>query len=402
MKTTVKATVILLFVLSSNLSVSAQFSKRNARDFINKTSYIIGEAYDVVYYYGYYSSGYLSKAVNHQNYAKYLYKYGNYTYAVYHSDLARTYALHVIYYSNNYWDNYYRPYYYSNNYNHGNHNKPPQNNHNQNVNYGHRQSTTNVSSSTRTTSNTQRVSKYAPSSSSESDLNTVDFNDWNRNYYSTEETSLLRKASMPSEKELETAVENNNNIRRVANDNDVNSNVIKGFSSDIDTYKRSRGEEARTISISRPNDLGTTPEVTRSTANTPATRQTETRPTETRPAETRPTETRPAETRPTQTREVETRPTQTRQTETPAQTRPTQTQPTETRPAETHPTQTRQTETSPTQTRQPETRPTQTRQPETRPTQTTTPSERQPSTRETTPQRTTTPTNQNNNNTQRR
>ena len=109
MKTTIKITVILALFSFSSLSASAQYSKRNARDFINRTSYIIGEAYDMVYYYGYYSQGNLSKAVNHQNYAKFLYNYGSYRNAIYHSDLARRYALNVIYYSNNYWNNYYRP-----------------------------------------------------------------------------------------------------------------------------------------------------------------------------------------------------------------------------------------------------------------------------------------------------
>ena len=320
MKTTAKTTIILLLIagMETGMSVSAQFTQRNARDFINKTSYIIGEAYDVVYYYGYYSSGYLSKAVNHQNYAKYLYNVANYRYAVYHSDLARSYALRVIYNSTNYWDNYYRPYYYSPPRPPYVNNRPPQSGYNynysysysqnQNVQYGHR-SGTSVSSVNRASNS--RVSKY---SSTGNDVKSMDFNTWDRNYYSSEETSLLRGVSMPSERELESAVASSSNIRRVSDDKTVINNGIRDFSSDIDTYKRGNAEEARSIAISRPSDFGTTPEVTRSTANTvspTANRQTDSRSTETRQTTTQPVQSRQTTTQPTQTRQTTTQPAKT-------------------------------------------------------------------------------------------
>jgi len=425
MKASIKTSIIALFVTGASLSVSAQFNQRNTRDFINKTSYIIGEAYDIVYYYGYFSSGNLSKAVNHQNYAKYLYNMREYRYAIYHSDLARSYALRVIYNSTNYWDNYYRPYYY---YSpprppYG-YNRPPQNTYNYNYNYnynyqgtqyGHR-SGTSVSSVNRA-SNSQ-VSRYM---STGNGVKSVDFNTWDRNYYSSEEQSMLRGVSMPSERELESAIANTNNIRRVSDDKTVISNGIRNFSSDIDTYKRGNAEEARSISISRPSDFGTTPEVTRSTANTVSpitTRQQQTQPTETR----QPTQSRQEQTQPTQTRQQPTQPvqqaqpTQTRQqpTQPVQQAQPTQTRQEQTQPVQqAQPTQTRQEQTQPVQQAQP----TQTRQ-QAQPTQSTTqPSTRQsqenaqPASRSTTttnqqstPQRNSTPTtNQNtNNNTQRR
>jgi hypothetical protein len=323
MKATVRASIILLWITGTSLSVSAQFTQRNARDFINKTSYIIGEAYDVVYYYGYYSSGYLSNAVNQQNYAKYLYNIGNYRYAIYHSDLARSYALRVIYNSTNYWDNYYRPYYY---YSQPRppyvNNRPPQNTYyygqNRTVVYGHRSSTS-VSSVNRATNN--RVSKYAGSGN---DVNAVDFNTWDRNYYSSDERSLLGGTSMPSERELESAVANSANVRRVSSDKDVINSGIRDFSSDIDTYKRGNADEARSISISRPSDFGTTPEVTRSTANTvnPTTNR-QSQP-QAQPTQSRQTTSQPAQNQSqTQTRQA-TQPaqnqTQTRQTSQPAQT----------------------------------------------------------------------------------
>ncbi|MBP5413232.1 MAG: hypothetical protein J6Y47_08270, partial [Bacteroidales bacterium] len=88
--------LIAVFCLSA-FDANAYVSRSSARNFLNKTSYIIGEAYDMVYYYNYYTSGYLSKAYNHQNYAKHLYNKGMYRYAIYHSNLSRRYALTIIY-----------------------------------------------------------------------------------------------------------------------------------------------------------------------------------------------------------------------------------------------------------------------------------------------------------------
>ena len=318
MKSTVKI-MIILWITGTSFSVSAQFTQRNALNFINKTSYIIGEAYDVVYYYGYYSSGYLSKAVNHQNYAKYLYNIRDYRHAVYHSDLARSHALRVIYNSTNYWNNYYRPYYYySPPRPYYVNNRPPQN-YNRNVQYGHR-NTTSVASVNR--ANNNRVSKYASSGGRE-----MDFNTWDRNYYSSEETSMLRGVSRPSERELESAVARSTNIRSVSNDRDVINSGIRNFSSDIETYRRSNAEEARSIAISRPSDFGTTPEVTRSTANTvsPTTNR-QSQPAQSQPTQTRQTTTQPIQSQPAQTRQTTTQPAQSQ----PAQTRQTTTQPTQT------------------------------------------------------------------------
>ena len=272
MKATIKITAILVLFSLSSMSASAQYSKRNVRNFINRTSYIIGEAYDMVYFYGYYSQGNLSKAINHQNYAKFLYNMGSYRNAIYHSDLGRRYALRVIYSSNNYWDNYYRPHYYPS-YRPPQANRPPQGNNNNrppqsNTQYGHRGSSTNVTSTTKSNSNNNnnvtRTSKYA---SSGDDLETRNFETWEQNYYSKEELSIIGNSSRPSEKELETAVNNNSSIRRVSNDEEVMKNGISDFSNDINTFKKSHQEEAKTMAISRPSDFGTTTEVTRSTAN---------------------------------------------------------------------------------------------------------------------------------------
>jgi hypothetical protein len=274
MKNIVKLSILSCLLFVSFQSVSAQsYTKRNTLNFINKTSYIIGEAYDMVYYYGYYTSGYLSQSVNHQNYAKYLYTRGNYRYALYYSDLARTYALRIIYNSGNYWDNYYRPYYSAHPSTPVNTYKPQANNPRpqqpaQNVQYGHRKSTTNVASTANKTNNAPatgtRVSKYAPSTTGSSQ-EAMDFDTWDRNYYSSEELALTKNTTMPSEKELETAVVNTNAVTRLASDKEVIDRGIKDFSKDITTYKNANTTEATSIAISRPAEFGTTPEVTRST-----------------------------------------------------------------------------------------------------------------------------------------
>jgi hypothetical protein len=299
----------------------------------------------MVYFYGYYSQGNLSRAVNHQNYAKFLCNMGIYHSAIYHSDLARRYALRVIYNSNNYWDNYYRPHYYSSH-------RPPQTN----TQYGHRSSNRNVTSTARnshTDNNTgnrtaTRTSKFA---SSGDNSEVIDVETWGRNYYSTEELSIIKSSTMPSEKELEAAVSNNTSIRRVSNDDEVMKNGIKDFSEDINTFKRSHQEDAKSMAIRRPSDFGTTSEVTRSTANktsaTPSAPARTTTPTQTttparntstpnKATQTAPARTQPTGTTPATEQKATPTTTPTRNTSTPnkaTQTTPTRTQPTRTAPA---------------------------------------------------------------------
>ena len=105
------ATLIIAF-LTVSLNVSAYpYNRYNASNVINKTAYIIDEAYSVADYYGYWTGSNLSRAVYYNDYAQKQYSRRNYRRAVYYSLRAREYALMVIDGCDEYWD-----YYYYNNY----------------------------------------------------------------------------------------------------------------------------------------------------------------------------------------------------------------------------------------------------------------------------------------------
>ena len=195
----------------------------------------------MVYYYNYYTSGYLSKAYNHQNYAKHLYNKGMYRYAIYHSNLARRYALTIIYECDNYWDNFYRPYYYRNysNFYNGRYyryygsNRPgtryyssspgrpndyghPKGYSNAPGNKGSYGHNTNVQGGVNNGSGINATSRFTYSSEDRG-LKNKDFESWNKSYYTTEESSLI--TDMPTEKELTTLLssllQDMNNIVRI-------------------------------------------------------------------------------------------------------------------------------------------------------------------------------------------
>ena len=46
------------------------YGKSKARNVINKTAYIIDQAYDIAYYYDYWTTTYLSRAVYYNDYAQ--------------------------------------------------------------------------------------------------------------------------------------------------------------------------------------------------------------------------------------------------------------------------------------------------------------------------------------------
>ncbi|MDR2836089.1 MAG: hypothetical protein LBV69_07855 [Bacteroidales bacterium] len=310
MKTYTKIALIFTIILISFGSVSARMSRRSVNDFINKTSYVINEAYDMVYYYNYYTSGNLSKAVDYQRYAKYLYNTGRYDNSIYYSSVARDYALKVIYYCDNYWNNYYRPYnygyyynnhYYGGNYYYGrgdwNYNNNYHNNNYHNNNYGYnnnghnngynnngynnnrrnggtgRDGNNNSGNRSRknetTNTNTNRSvgnSKFLSTGEGENaTVNVNDFDNWSRSYYTSDELSSIKGLSTISATEMDRAI-SSSNITRTTDDSKIDRNTIKDFSADITAYTKEHAEEARTITISRPTDFGTTEEVTRSSA----------------------------------------------------------------------------------------------------------------------------------------
>ena len=102
--------LIVVVFLTISFSAEASYYKYNrnqARKTINKTAYIIDEAYSIANYYGYWSSSYLSRAVYYNEYAQEQFNHRNYRRAIQYSIKARDYALRVIDGCDSYWDYYY-------------------------------------------------------------------------------------------------------------------------------------------------------------------------------------------------------------------------------------------------------------------------------------------------------
>lgn len=289
------ALAITLFLVSFN-QAKASVGRTAARNFINKTSYIISEAYEIVSYYNYYSTGYLAKSINHQQYAKYLYDRGFYSYAVYHSNLARKYSLQIIYSCNDYWNNYYNYYRYGFDYRkyhfagrpipprpssnsgynphpynyhgngHGNYHgqpsgRPAGNNTGNSGNYGTRQSNSGINAN-----NKYSNSKYY---STANGVETKDFDTWNNNYYTEDEKMLI--VDMPTETTLTAELNKNASVSmKLSSDKDAVNKGIKTFNDDVVSYKSEKATEAQSISITSPKELSTAPNRSsvRSTTNT--------------------------------------------------------------------------------------------------------------------------------------
>lgn len=106
--------VFLLFAAlfsATESSAAKYYSRPNARNTINKTAYIIDQAYEVAAFYNYWSSNYLSKAVYYNDYAQYLFQRRAYRSAINYSLRAREYALIVLDNCDDYWEFFYFTYY---------------------------------------------------------------------------------------------------------------------------------------------------------------------------------------------------------------------------------------------------------------------------------------------------
>lgn len=114
---------VSLFTIITLTSVAkaGYYSKHQARNTIEQTSYIIDNAYDIVNYYSYYQSNNLSRAVYYNNYAQDMYYSHFYRTAIRYSLLARQYALDVIDGCDDYWEYFYYTYFgWSNRYGYNN------------------------------------------------------------------------------------------------------------------------------------------------------------------------------------------------------------------------------------------------------------------------------------------
>ena len=115
MKRFLNLVVVALVFVSSLLITNDAFARRYSRSYtknvINKTAYIIEEAYDIVFTYDFWNEHYLSKAVYYNDYAYDLYRRNCRSAAVHYSLKARQYALMVIDNCDDYWEMFYFTYF---------------------------------------------------------------------------------------------------------------------------------------------------------------------------------------------------------------------------------------------------------------------------------------------------
>ncbi|MGP1514908.1 MAG: hypothetical protein ACTTJH_03015 [Bacteroidales bacterium] len=103
--------LVIIFSVISLSTQAGMYSRRQARNTIEQTSYIINQAYEIAYYYSYWQTNNVSRAMYYNNYAQDLYFYGNYRNAIRYSLLAREYALDVIDNCDDYWEFFYYTYF---------------------------------------------------------------------------------------------------------------------------------------------------------------------------------------------------------------------------------------------------------------------------------------------------
>ncbi|MDR2652858.1 MAG: hypothetical protein LBC68_11210 [Prevotellaceae bacterium] len=105
------ATTALFFVFGIlTNSVNAQ-TRSYTLGVLQKTDYIIDEAYDIVDYFYFNDGEFIAKSVHFQDYAYYLYDLKRYTQALQYSLMARSYAINAIEICDDYWQ-YYDYHYY--------------------------------------------------------------------------------------------------------------------------------------------------------------------------------------------------------------------------------------------------------------------------------------------------
>ncbi len=110
-KVIVCAIALFATLQSSSEAFAGRYNRSKARNVINKTAYVIDQAYDVAYFYNYWSSTYLSRAVYYHDYAQKLYSHRSYRSAIRYSLRAREYALYVLDNCDDYWEYFYYTYY---------------------------------------------------------------------------------------------------------------------------------------------------------------------------------------------------------------------------------------------------------------------------------------------------
>ncbi len=393
------ALVMIGFLIITNEASAFRYNRSNARRVINKTAFVINEAYEISNFYGYWSGSYLSKAAYYNDYAYRLMQRRNYYSAIHYSLRAREYALRVIDNCEYYWDYYYytsfgwsrtygrNPYYnpnhYPNHHYYGNYNNY-YNSYYSSSTYGSNHSPyyyADRQSSTREGQGSQfrpnqgsssggvQTGVLVPEDSRGSGLKNISY----ESYFDNDEIGLL--SSLPSDDNLEREFRDANkgvefNDRELSKNTQIisrNRENAETFSRSLDTKTRESikliepkkvdAEDIRQTRETRPADRLEKPtrqtgvenkaideQRVRPVRDLPIKGEMQARPTQTKqptrvqPTQTQPTRTQPTQTQPTRTQPTKVEPTKTQPTRTTTQPTRTTTQPTRTQPTKTQPT----------------------------------------------------------------
>ncbi|HHT03341.1 MAG TPA: hypothetical protein GX005_03340 [Bacteroidales bacterium] len=282
----------LAFIIIAFLTISFTaeasyygYNRHQARKTINKTAYIIDEAYSIANYYGYWSGTYLSRAVYYNEYAQDQFHRRNYRRAVQYSIKAREYALRVIDGCDSYWDYYYyenygwsrnygyNPYYsgyygggnyygnynnYYNTYYHTSHNNYYNTSNNSNNNYNPNRPTT-YNDGRGGNGRTQSFDPNKPSTGGaqtghlrdDASFKNID----TEKYFDKEEITLI--AELPTESNMEETFRKDNKSVSF-NDNNLRTNtkLIENNRSRSQDYKQATPEAQRgTIKLQEPKKI---------------------------------------------------------------------------------------------------------------------------------------------------
>lgn len=301
--------LILGLIVFSQEANAFRFNKGNTKKVINKTAFIIDEAYEISNYYDYWQGEMLSRAVYYNDYAYRLMQRRNYNKAIHYSLRAREYALRVIDDCDMYWDYYYynnygwsrsygrNPYYnpnrYPNNHYHGNYNsyynryyQGNSNNYgNNNSPYYHSNNSGNNNSGRG--SEVGGRSQFNPNNTSGGSLqtghltnqggsgrNTGNFKNLNYdNYFDKNEKALL--SQLPQDEELDREFKNENSSVRF-NDKELKnkSEVISRNKENANTFSRTLNNNTKQeIKLIEPRKVEDKKIIDTRTNNTTTTKQ---------------------------------------------------------------------------------------------------------------------------------
>lgn len=272
----VRLATIIVALLTISLNANAYYShnRHNARQVINKTAYIIDQAYQVADYYNYWSGEYISRAVHYNDYAEKQFYRRNYRTAIYFSLKAREYALMVIDGCDDYWDSYYyenygwsriygyNPYYtggHGNHYGHyGDYYNNYHNNHGNNSNYNPNQP--NNHNNPRGTN--ERPNSFDPNKPNNNGTSTGHFSNGTRlknidseNYFDKDERELLK--NLPDDNSMENQFKAENKDVRFDNSTIKNNPaLINQNRTKAEAFKKNTPEASRkSINLAEPKRI---------------------------------------------------------------------------------------------------------------------------------------------------